>query len=161
MTWGIPTDTFLQIHVVISLIAIIAGCFVLYGLFVGKTSSGWTVLFLATTILTSVTGFPLPPFGFDPARALGVILLVLVALAVPALYAYHLAGAWRWIYVGSTVAAFYLNVFVAVVQAFQKLSFLQPWAAAQSVVQVVVLAAFIALGALAVIKFHPRAAATP
>ena len=160
MTWGIPTDTFLQIHVIISLIAIVAGCLVLYGLFIGKASSAWTVLFLATTILTSVTGFPLPPFGFDPPRALGVILLVLVALAVAALYAYHLAGAWRWIYVGTTVAAFYLNVFVAVVQAFQKLSFLQPLAAAQSVVQVVVLAAFIALGALAIIKFHPQAKAT-
>ena len=126
MTWGIPTDTFLQIHVIISLIAIVAGCLVLYGLFVGRASSAWTVLFLATTTLTSVTGFPLPPFGFDPPRALGIILLVLVALAVAALYAYHLAGAWRWIYVGSTVAAFYLNVFVAVIQAFQKLAFLQP-----------------------------------
>jgi hypothetical protein len=160
MTWGIPTDTFVQIHVIISLIALVAGCLVLYGLFIGTASSAWTVLFLATTILTSVTGFPLPPFGFDPARALGVILLVLVALAVAALYAYHLAGAWRWIYVGSTVAAFYLNVFVAVVQAFQKLSFLQPLAAAQSVVQVVVLAAFTALGVLAIIKFHPEAKAT-
>jgi hypothetical protein len=160
LTWGIPTDTFVQIHVIISLIAIVAGCLVLYGLFTGKASSAWTVLFLATTILTSVTGFPLPPFGFDPARALGIILLVLVALAVAALYAYHLAGAWRWIYVGTTVAAFYLNVFVAVVQAFQKLSLLQPLAAAQSIVQVVVLAAFIALGVLAIIKFHPEAEAT-
>lgn len=160
MTWGIPTDTFVQIHVIISLIAIVAGCFLLYGLFTGKASGAWTVLFLAATILTSVTGFPLPPFGFDPARAFGIILLVLVALAVAALYAYHLAGAWRWIYVGAAVAAFYLNVLVAVVQAFQKLSFLQPLAAAQSVVQIVVLAAFIALGALAIIKFRPAAKAT-
>lgn len=160
MTWGIPTDTFVQIHVIISLIAIVAGCFLMYGLFTGKASGAWTVLFLVATILTSVTGFPLPPFGFDPARAFGIILLVLVALAVAALYAYHLAGAWRWIYVGATVAAFYLNVLVAVVQAFQKLSFLQPLAAAQSVVQIVVLAAFIALGALAIIKFHPETKAT-
>src|SRR5262249_61784304 len=70
MTWGIPTDTFLQIHVIISLIALVAGCFVLYGLFIGRASGAWTVLFLGTPILTSVTGFPLPPFGFHPARAL-------------------------------------------------------------------------------------------
>jgi hypothetical protein len=161
MTWGIPTDTFVQIHVVISLIAIVAGCLVLYRLFAGEASGAWTVLFIATTILTSVTGFPLPPFGFDPARAFGIILLILATVAVAALYAYHLAGAWRWIYVGATVAAFYLNVLVAIVQAFQKLSFLQPLAAAQSVVQVVVLAAFIVLAVLAIIKFHPKAKASP
>ena len=151
----------LQIHVALSLIGIVSGLVVLYGLLSGRPLGGWTALFLATTVLTSVTGFPLAPFGFDPPRAVAVISLVLLALAVAALYVFRLAGAWRWVYVGSAIAALYLNVFVAVVQAFQKLPFLQPLAPTQSeppflVTQVAVLAIFIVLGILAAIRFHPE-----
>ena len=165
MTWGIPTDTFLQIHVVLSLIGIASGLVVLYGLLKGEPLDGWTALFLATTILTGVTGFPLPPFGWDPARTVGVILLVLLAVAVAARYAFHLAGAWRWIYVVSAVLALYLNVFVGVIQAFQKLAFLQPLAPTQSeppfvISQALLLIAFVVLGALAVRRFHPDPRAT-
>ena len=154
----------LQIHVVLSLIGIVSGFVVLYGLLVGRPLGGWTALFLATTILTSITGFPLAPFGFDPARAVGVISLVLLALAVAALYVFRLAGAWRGVYVGSAIAALYLNVFVGVAQAFQKLPFLQPLAPTQSeppflVAQVAVLVIFVALGILAAIRFHPELAA--
>jgi hypothetical protein len=80
----------LQIHVILSLIGILSGLVVLYGLLAGSLSGAWTAVFLATTILTSLTGFPLPPFGFDPPRAVGVISLVLLALAVAAYYAFHL-----------------------------------------------------------------------
>ncbi len=151
----------LQIHVALSLIGIVSGLVVLYGLLTGRPLGGWTALFLATTILTSITGFPLAPFGFDPPRTVGVISLVLLALAVAALYLFRLAGAWRWIYVGSAIAALYLNVFVGVVQAFQKLPFLQPLAPTQSeppflIAQVAVLVIFIALGILAAIRFHPE-----
>jgi hypothetical protein len=154
-------NAMLQIHVLLSLIGIVSGFVVLYGLLLGRPLGGWTALFLATTILTSVTGFPLAPFGFDPARAVGVISLVLLALAVAALYVFRLAGAWRWIYVGSAIAALYLNVFVGVAQAFQKLPFLQPLAPTQSeppflVAQVAVLVIFVALGILAAIRFHPE-----
>jgi hypothetical protein len=150
----------LQIHVILSLVGILTGFVVLYGLVTGVSPSGWTAIFLATTILTSVTGFPLPPFGFDPPRAVGVISLVLLALAVAALYAFRLAGSWRWIYVAAAVAALYLNVFVAVVQAFQKLPLLHALAPTQSeppflVSQIVVLAAFVALGVVAAMRFHP------
>jgi hypothetical protein len=160
MTWGIPTDSLLQIHVVLSLIGIASGLVVLYGLLKGEPLAGWTALFLVTTILTGVTGFPLAPFGFDPARAVGVILLVLLAAAVAARYAFHLAGAWRWIYIVSAVMALYLNVFVGVIQAFQKLPFLQPLAPTQTeplfqITQLVVLAIFIVFGVLAVVRFRP------
>src|SRR5437868_7736039 len=132
MTLGIPTGLFLQIHVLISLAGIASGFVVLYGLLSRKPFGGWTALFLATTILTSVTGFPLPPFGFDPPRAVGLISLVLLAVAVTALYGFRLAGAWRWVYIAGAVMALYLNVFVGVVQSFQKLPFLQPLAPTQS-----------------------------
>jgi hypothetical protein len=153
----------LQIHVVLSLIGILTGLVVLYGLLTGMSLSAWTAIFLTTTILTSVTGFPLPPFGFDPPRVVGVISLVLLGLAVAALYGFRLAGAWRWIYVGSAVAALYLNVFVAVAQSFQKLPPLHALAPTGSeppflVSQLVVLAAFIVLGVVAARRFHPAIA---
>jgi hypothetical protein len=151
----------LQFHVILSLVGILSGTVVAYGLLTGKPFVGWTTLFLATTILTSVTGSLLPPFAFDPPRAVGLISLGLLGLATVAFYAFHLAGAWRWIYVVTATAALYLNVFVGVTQAFQKLPFLEPLAPTQSeppfvVVQAGVLLAFIALGALAVIRFHPE-----
>jgi len=155
----------LQIHVVLSLIGIVSGLVVLYGLLTGKPFGGWTAVFLGTTILTSATGFLLPPFGFDPPRAVGLISLVLLAAAIAALYAFHLARAWRSVYIVTATTALYFNVFVGVIQAFQKLPFLQALAPTQSeppfvVVQAVVLLVFIALGALAVIRFHPEIKAT-
>jgi hypothetical protein len=154
-------DIMLQIHVALSLIGIASGLVVFYGLLAGRPFGGWTALFLATTILTSLTGFLLPPFGFDPPRAIGVLSLVLLAIAVTAYYAFRLAWAWRWIYIGSAMAALYLNVFVGVVQAFQKLPFLQRLAPTQSeppflVTQIVVLGIFIVLGIVAVMRFHPE-----
>src|SRR5271170_445829 len=111
----------LQIHVILSLIGILTGFVVLYGLVTGMSFGGWTAIFLATTILTSVTGFPLPPFGFDPPRAIGTLSLILLAVAVAALAVFRLAGGWRWIYIVTAVTALYLNCFVAVFQAFLKI----------------------------------------
>jgi len=154
----------LQIHVAVSLIGILAGFVVLYGLITQRLSGGWNAVFLATTILTSLSGFPLAPFGFDPPRAVGVISLVLLAAAIAAYYTFHLAGVWRVIFVGAAVAALYLNVFVLVAQAFMKVSFLKALAPTQSeppfiVSQIVVLLAFVALGIWAVLRFRPRIAA--
>jgi hypothetical protein len=151
----------LQIHVALSLIGIVSGLIVMYGLLTGKLFGRWTALFLGTTILTSVSGFLLPPFGFDPARAIGLISLGLLATAVSALYSFHLARAWRLVYIVTATAALYLNVFVGVIQAFQKLSFLQSLAPTQSeppfvITQTVVLLVFIALGVLGAITFHPE-----
>ncbi len=155
----------LQIHVLLSLIGILSGLFVLFGLLNARASPIATVTFLGTTILTSATGFLLPPFGFDPPRAVGVLSLLLLAAAVIALYGFHLAGAARLVYIVSAIAALYLNVFVGVTQAFQKIAFLQPLAPTQSeppfiVAQIAVLALFIAFGIFAAFKYHPTKAAT-
>ena len=164
MILGIPADALLEFHVVVSLIGIASGLVVLYGLVNGRALGGWTAVFLATTILTSATGFPLAPFGFDPPRAIGTLSLVLLAVAVVAFYVFQLSGAWRWIYVVTVVIALYFNAFVGVIQAFGKLSFLRSLAPTQSeppfvAAQLIVLAAFVALGVLAVRRFHPGAIA--
>jgi hypothetical protein len=161
MILGMSIATFTILHVVISLVAIVAGIVVVAEWVTGRRSGGWTTLFLTTTILTSVTGFFFPFTTLLPSHIFGVLSLVVLALALVALYVFRLAGAWRWIYVGGAVIALYLNVFVAVVQAFQKLPLLKPLAPTQSeppflVAQLVVLVLFVALGVLAVKRFQPR-----
>ena len=121
---------------------------------------GWTALFLATTVLTSVTGFMFPATTLTPAAIFGIISLAVLAVALLALYVFHADGAWRWIYVVTALSAFYLNAFVLVVQAFQKVSILHPLAPNGTeppflVAQTIVLW----LGFGAVRKFHPEAMA--
>jgi hypothetical protein len=160
MILGMSTSAFTLVHVILSLVGIFAGAIVLFGILRGTTREGWTALFLATTLLTSVTGFFFHAASFGPSHVVGVISLVALAVAVVALYVYRLARFWRRLYVSGAVLALYLNVFVAVAQAFQKLPFLQPLAPTQSeppfiVAQLVVMAIFIALGFVAVKRFHP------
>ena len=164
MILGMSTATFTTLHVILSLIGIVSGIIALFGMLGARRPGGWTALFLATTVLTSVTGFFFPRDHLLPSHIVGIISLVVLAVAMLALYIYHLAGAWRWIYVVSAVAALYFKLFVGVVQAFQKLPFLQPLAPTQSeppflVAQLVVLAIVIVLGILAVLRFRPAATA--
>lgn len=161
MILGMSVSTFTLVHVVISLIGIFAGLIVLFGMFRAKRLNNWTALFLVTTVLTSVTGFFFPRDQLLPSHVVGAISLVVLAVAILAFYVYRLARFWRWIYVAGAVAALYFNVFVGVVQAFQKLSLLQPLAPTQSeppflVAQAVVLAIFVVLGIVAVRSFHPE-----
>jgi hypothetical protein len=160
MTLGLSLSAFTTLHVVISLIGIASGLVVLWGMLASARLPGWTALFLASTILTSVTGFMFPINGLTPGLVVGAISLVLLAVALIALYAFQLAGPWRWIYVATALAALYFNVFVGIVQAFQKLAFLQPLAPTQSeppflAAQLAVLALFLVLGWLAARRFHP------
>jgi hypothetical protein len=165
MIFGMSTETYTIIHVVISLVGIGSGLVVMYGLLTGKRLDGWTALFLVTTVLTSVTGFGFPIHQITPALIVGVISLVLLAIAILARYAQRLAGAWRWIYVVCAAMALYLNVFVLVVQSFMKVPALKAMAPTQSeppflVAQTVVLLVFIALTVLAVKKFRGEAVQT-
>jgi hypothetical protein len=132
MILGMSTPTFTLLHVIISLIGIASGLIVLFGMFGSNRLSGWTALFLLTTVLTSVTGFFFPSTSFGPPQIVGVISLVVLALTLLGLYIFDLRGSWRWIYIGGATIALYLNVFVGVVQAFQKLAFLQPLARRRS-----------------------------
>ena len=161
MILGMSVATFTLVHVALSLVGILTGLVVLFGMFSSKKLPTSTALFLATTVLTSATGFFFPRDHILPAHIVGVISLAVLAVAIFALYERQLAGSWRWIYVAGAVVALYLNVFVGVVQAFQKLPFLASLAPTQSeppfvVAQVVVLVIFIALGILALRSFHPQ-----
>jgi hypothetical protein len=146
-------------HVVISLLGILTGFVVMVGMIAANPLNGWTEFFLIMTIATSVTGFFFPAKHVTPAHVVGVISLVILALAVYARYPAHLAGSWRWIYVATAVAAQYLNVFVLIVQMFQKIPSLNRLAPTQKeppfqLAQGAVLVAFVAWGIFAGLRFH-------
>jgi magnesium-transporting ATPase (P-type) len=131
----------------------------MFGLLVARKLNRWSALFLISTIATSVTGFFFPFHGLTPAIVVGVISLVVLAVAIIARYVRRLAGAWRWIYVVTVMIALYLNVFVLIVQLFQKVPALKALAPTQSeppfaVMQLVVLALFVVLTIMAAIKFR-------
>ena len=159
MIFGMSTSTFTLVHVLLSLVGIGSGVVVMYGLVTGKRLDSWTLLFLATTVATSATGFGFPFEHLLPSHKVGIISLLILGIAIPARYVFHLAGAWRWIYVVGATIALYLNVFVLVVQAFLKVPALKPLAPTQTeppflVAQVIVLAFFIVLGIFAVKRFR-------
>jgi len=161
MILGLSVSAFTQLHVVISLVAIAAGLMALWGMLQSRRLEGWTAVFLATTVLTDVTGYFFPRDHILPSHVVGALSLVLLALAIVALYASRLRGAWRWIYVVTAVASLYLNVFVAVAQAFLKIPALKVLAPTGTeppfvVAQGIVLVLFIVLGFLAVRRFHPE-----
>jgi hypothetical protein len=165
MTLGLSLETFTVLHVVISFVGILSGFVVVFGLLGGKRLDGLTALFLTTTVLTSVTGFMFPFEKVTPGIKLGIISLIVLAITIAARYAFHLAGAWRVIYAVGATLALYLNVFVLVVQSFEKVPVLHALAPTQSeppflFTQLVVLLVFLTLGIFAAIKFRHAAVRT-
>ena len=150
---------FTWVHTILSLVALIAGIVVVAGLLASRTLDGWTALYFASAVATSVTGFFfLPSTGFDAAQAVGVISLVALGLAILGRYVFHFRGAWRWIYAVGAVLGLYFLVFVSVAQAFQKIPKLHaraptlaepPFVYAQGAVLVV----FVVLMIVAALKF--------
>jgi hypothetical protein len=161
MMLGMSLSTFTTVHVIISLVGIGSGFIVMFGMLSSKRLNGWTALFLLTTVLTSVTGFGFPYTHVTPGIKVGVISLVVLLIAILARYSFHMAGNWRWIYVVTAIIAQYLNVFVLVVQSFEKVPTLHAMAPTGSeppflVAQLVLMALFIVLTIFAVRKFYPE-----
>src|SRR6266704_6219229 len=115
-------SAFTLFHVVLSLVGILSGFVVVAGFMSANRSKSWTALFLTTTVLTSVTGFLFPFHKFLPSHAVGIVSLLVLAVTIPALYVFQLAGPWRLTYVICAVIALYLNVFVLIAQLFMKVS---------------------------------------
>lgn len=120
MILGMSLAAFTKLHVIISLIGIVSGIVVMFRLLGSRRTPGWTALFLLTTILTSATGFLFPFTQLLPSHMVGILSLVLLAIACLALYGMKLAGPWRWIYVVTAMVSLYLNIFVLIIQGFLK-----------------------------------------
>jgi hypothetical protein len=159
----IDLSLYTAIHVIISLIAIVAGFVAVLEMTANRPLGLWNAVFLWCTIATSATGFGFPLAGITPGVVFGIISLVVLAPAVYALYSARLTGAWRWIYVVTTIFALELNVFVLIVQSFQKIGLLNALAPTQSespfqIAQVAALVLLVVLTVQAVRKFRPAAA---
>ncbi|HSY55545.1 MAG TPA: hypothetical protein VK834_03780 [Bradyrhizobium sp.] len=155
MMLGLSLSAVTTLHVVISLIGIVSGLVVLFGLFKSQSIPGMTAIFLITTILTNATGFMFPFDKLLPSHIIAILSLVLLAIACVALYGMNLSGAWRAIYLITAIASLYLNVFVLVIQSFMKVGPLHalapsippsepPFAITQGVVLVLFVIAIIA-----------------
>jgi hypothetical protein len=160
MILGMSIETFTFVHTVISLVGIMTGFIVVAVMLQNGPLAGWNGFFLLFTILTSVTGFFFPSKAFGPPHIVGVISLIALAVALFALYSRRLTGPWRVIYVASAIFALYLNVFVGVVQSFDKVTYLHKFAPTGSeppfgVTQAIVLILFVLIGILAARRYHP------
>jgi len=165
MILGMSLSTFVTVHVIISLIAIVSGLVVMFGLLTSKSMPGLTAIFLLFTILTSATGFLIPPLLSEkllPSHIVGALSLVLLAIACIALYGMKLSGAWRWIYAVTALLSLYLNIFVLVIQGFLKVPALHALAPGEppggpvfAVVQLIVLVFFVIVIIGAVRRFRP------
>jgi hypothetical protein len=165
MVLGMSLATFTFIHVLVSLIGIISGLIVMYGLISAKRMDGMTAIFLITTVLANVTGFGFPFTHLLPSHILGIISLVTLAIAIPARYTFRLLGSWRSIHVVTATMALYFNMFVLVVQSFEKVPALKALAPTQKeppflVAQLALLLVFIVLGVAATRKFRVVAIGT-
>jgi hypothetical protein len=165
MVLGMSLATFTMVHVIISLIGIVSGIIVMFAMLGSNRMPGLTAIFLLFTILTSATGFGFPLTQLLPSHMVGILSLVLLAIACIALYAMGLAGPWRWIYVVTALASLYLNVFVLVIQGFLKVPALHALAPSVppseppfAVVQGLVLLLFVLFIIGAWRRFHPAAA---
>ncbi len=152
-------SAFTLFHVALSLVGIGTGLVVAYGLLASKRLDGWTKLFLVTTALTTITGFMFPVHKFLPSHGVGIVSLIVLALAILARYRFDLAGGWRRTYVITAVIALYLNVFVLIVQLFMKVPALKAIAPTQSeppfqFAQLGALLVFALIGIRAAMKFH-------
>jgi hypothetical protein len=148
------------VHVIISLIGIVTGFVVMKGMLASQRLNDWTAVFLATTALTSLTGFGFPFEKILPSHIFGVISLVVLLLAIVARYAFGLEDRWRAAYVVGALIAQWLNVFVLVAQAFNKVKALNALAPTQSeppflIAQTVVMVLFIIFGIAALRHFRP------
>lgn len=157
---GVSLTTFTMLHVLISLIGIVAGLIAVLGWLKSDPSRIPTTIFLATTILTSVTGFLFPFTKLLPSHIVGIISLVMLAFATFAFYGRHLSGIWRPIYTITAMLALYLNVLVLIIQAFLKIPLLKAWAPTQTepaflVAQGLAFLLFIALAILTTMRFRP------
>jgi len=165
MILGMSLSTFVTVHVIISLIGIVAGIIVMFGLLGSNRMPGLTAIFLLFTILTSATGFLIPPLLTEtllPSHIIGILSLVLLAIACIALYGMKLSGAWRWIYAVTALLSLYLNIFVLVIQGFLKVPALHALAPGEppggpvfAVVQLIVLVFFVIVIIGAVRRFRP------
>jgi hypothetical protein len=163
MILGLSTGTFTALHVALSLVGIASGFIAILGMINARWLPRWNALFLATTVLTSVTGFLFPFKGVTPGIVVGILSMVVLIVAIIACYSRRLGGGWRGTYVISAALALYFNFFVLIVQSFEKVPALKSLAPTQSeapfkIAQLLALVLFVVLTVLAFKRFRVETA---
>ena len=160
MILGMSLQSFTVFHLILSMVGIAFGFIVAGGILASNRLPSWTALFLLTTILTSATGFLFPFTKLLPSHIVAIISLVLLAVALYALYAKDLSGVWRMVYIVTAMLALWFNVFVLIAQSFQKVALLNVYAPTGAeppfaITQGVVLVFFILAIVVGIRRFKP------
>ena len=155
-------DWLTLLHALVSLVGLLTGLVVLLALVAGRNPEDWASWFLSTTLLATVTGFFFRHEQVTLSELIGIVSLAALVLGIYALYGRGLAGSWRGIYVVAATLVLYLNVFILVVQAFEKISVLHaiapgipPTGSTFIMTQLAVLAVFLLAGWRAYLAFKP------
>jgi len=152
---------FTWVHIVLSLVMLVAGYVVVRDLFRSHIDRTWMAVFLISGVLTNVTGFGFPFSRFTESHFTAIFSLIVLTAAFLALYVYKLAGAWRWIFAISAVLAFYTDALVTIAQIFKKIPALgAPTASTEPqfvISQLILLAIIIWLCVKAYRQFRPAA----
>ncbi|MBB3610933.1 hypothetical protein [Rhizobium sp. BK602] len=154
-------STLTLIHVIISLIAILAGIVVIHGLITVRRHARSTLVYMVTILLTSLTGFLFPFNGVTPGIVFGIVTVLVFIPTAIARYGLRMAGVWRLVFIAGSLFMLYLNCVVLVVQSFQKIPALNAIAPLGNepsllAVQVVLLVAFLIVGLLSLRRFRPN-----
>jgi hypothetical protein len=162
MILGMSTGLFTGIHVFLSLVGIVTGFIVMFGMIGGKKLPKWAAWFFVTNILTDVTGFLFPFKGITPGIIIGALSLVVLLVAMIGYYGKRLTGGWRARYVITVAVALWFNVFILIVQSFEKIAALKEIAPTQAsppfgIAQLCALVLLIILTTLAFRRFRPAA----
>jgi len=160
MILGMSLAGFTIFHIILSVIGIAFGFIVAGGILASSRLACWTAVFLALTVLTNATGFLFPFTKILPSHIVAIISLVLLAVAIYALYGKNLGGIWRPIYVVTAMLALWFNVFVLIAQSFQKVALLAVLAPTGSeppfaITQGAVLLFFVFMIVLGIRRFRP------
>jgi hypothetical protein len=143
------------------LISIGAGTIVLFGLLTGELLDKWTVLFLRCTLATSVTGLLFPLHGFTFVQRCSMLTVYVSGIAILAWRKFHLSGVWCSMFALTITVVLYLNVAVAIHQAFAQISRfteftpVQPELISQPL-QLLVIFVFAVIGIVAVKRFKDK-----
>jgi hypothetical protein len=159
MVLGLPIATFKLIYVIVSLFAMFAGVMLVRDMRKMRPLGIWNPLFFAATIITCGAGFLFPPNTFGPPQKVCTIALAVLALGLFALTATRMNGLWRWIYAICVIGALYLNVFMGITQAFERIPVLHRYAPTDSeppyiAAQFLVFLAFLVVGFIAARRFR-------
>ena len=152
---------YLSLHAMLGLLGIGFGVAVMVRFFAGKRLNRLPALFFAVTLMGIFTGFGFPFDRLLTTHIVGILLLLVLVVTIPAYCMFSLAAAWRRIFVVGSSTVLYLNLVVLILHLFLKFPAIRALTLTHKgtaflIAQLIVLALFVVFTTLATMKFYPE-----